>query len=157
MNKINRKRSAEIITSLESCIDMKEVDVKSYFQDLQNFGKNIETYDNFNKLSEFCYAIGNKERLKIITILKDNDHCVCELEAILDKSQPSISHHLRILESIGLIRSFKKGKFTHYKLVKEKLSEYLVLFSEVFELSLLEESYSILKQGIEPNLLSNGT
>lgn len=127
MDIINRKRSVEIMNSLESCIDMKEVDVKSYFQDLQNFGKNIDYYDNFKKLSEFCYAIGNKERLKIIIILKDNDHCVCELEAILDKSQPSISHHLRILESAGLIRSFKKGKFTHYDLVKEQFELYLNL------------------------------
>ncbi|MFW9901325.1 MAG: ArsR/SmtB family transcription factor [Candidatus Thorarchaeota archaeon] len=127
MNIINRKRSVEIMNSLESCVDMKEVDVKSYFQDLQNLGKNIDQYDNFKKLSEFCYAIGNKERLKIITILKDNDHCVCELEAILDKSQPSISHHLRILESAGLIRSFKKGKFTHYDLVKEQFELYLNL------------------------------
>ena len=114
MNNINKKRSIEIINSLENCNDMSEINVKTYFKELQDFGKDLEKYDNFKKITEFCYAIGNKERLKIVTVLKDNDHCVCELEAILDKSQPSISHHLRILESVGLIKSFKKGKFTHY-------------------------------------------
>ncbi|MFX1365034.1 MAG: ArsR/SmtB family transcription factor [Promethearchaeota archaeon] len=109
---------------------MYKVDVNSYFRDLQDFGKNLEEYDNFKNISEFCYAIGNKERLKIVMILKDNDHCVCELEAILDKSQPSISHHLRILESVGLIRSFKKGKFTHYEIVKKQFDLYLNLLHQ---------------------------
>lgn len=103
-------------------------------RNLQDLGKNLEKSDKFKKLLEFCYVIGNKERLKIIAALKDNDHCVCELEAILDKSQPSISHHLRILESVGLIRSFKKGKFTHYDLVKEQFELYLnLLQQELFE------------------------
>ncbi|MFX1553926.1 MAG: ArsR/SmtB family transcription factor [Promethearchaeota archaeon] len=132
MNIINKKRTLEIIDSLESCIDMNKVDVKTYFRDLQDFGKKLEDYDKFKKISEFCYALGNKERLKIVTALKSNDHCVCELEAILDKSQPSISHHLRILESVGLIRSFKKGKFTHYDIVKEHFELYLnLLYQEL--------------------------
>jgi len=118
VNVINRRRAIEIIDSLEGCVDMNEIDVKTYFHNLQDFGSNLENEDSFKKLSQFFYALGNKERLKIITVLKENDHCVCELEAILDKSQPSISHHLRILESVGLIRSFKKGKFTHYDIVK---------------------------------------
>ncbi len=146
MNFINRRRAIEIVNSLEGCVDMYEIDVKTYFHNLQDFGSNLENKDSFKKLSQFCYALGNKERLKIVTTLKNNDHCVCELEAILDKSQPSISHHLRILESVGLIKSFKKGKFTHYELVKTKLTEYQVLFSEVFELNLLEKSYSINKK-----------
>jgi len=137
VNIVNKRRTIEIINSLESCIDMSEIDVKTYFQDLQDFGKNLEKYDNFKKISEFCYALGNKERLKIVSALKDNDHCVCELEAILDKSQPSISHHLRILESVGLIRSFKKGKFTHYDLVKEQFELYLNLLCKDLGLKVL--------------------
>ncbi|MFX1571844.1 MAG: ArsR/SmtB family transcription factor [Promethearchaeota archaeon] len=127
---INKRRTIEITDSLESCINMTEIDVKTYFRDLQDLGKNLEKSNKFKKLLEFCYVIGNKERLKIIAALKDNDHCVCELEAILDKSQPSISHHLRILESIGLIRSFKKGKFTHYDIIKETVNSYLDLLNQ---------------------------
>ena len=137
MNNINKKRSIEIINSLESCNDMSEINVKTYFKELQDFGKDLEKYDNFKKITEFCYAIGNKERLKIVTVLKDNDHCVCELEAILDKSQPSISHHLRILESVGLIKSFKKGKFTHYDIVKEQFELYLNLLQKELGLKVL--------------------
>ena len=125
MNNINRKRTTEIINSLEGCIDMAEIDVKTYFRNLQDLGESLGNSDRFKKILEFCYALGNKERLKIIAALKDNDHCVCELEAILDKSQPSISHHLRILESAGLIESLKKGKFTHYDIVREQILLYI--------------------------------
>ncbi|MFW9829813.1 MAG: ArsR/SmtB family transcription factor [Candidatus Thorarchaeota archaeon] len=130
MNIINSRRTAEIIESLEGCIDMNEVNVKTYFHNLQDFGRNLEKKNNFEKILEFCNVLGNKERLKIVIALKDIDHCVCELEAILDKSQPSISHHLRILESIGLIRSFKKSKFTHYELVQEQFELYLTLLHQ---------------------------
>ncbi|MFX1590299.1 MAG: ArsR/SmtB family transcription factor, partial [Promethearchaeota archaeon] len=127
---MNKKRTLEILTSLEGCVDMQKIDVDTYFRDLQKFGKSLTDLDNFRKILEFCYALGNKERLKIVTALKNNDHCVCELEAILDKSQPSISHHLRILESVGLIKSFKKGKFTHYDLVSEKFDFYIELLNQ---------------------------
>ncbi|MFW9998557.1 MAG: ArsR/SmtB family transcription factor [Candidatus Hodarchaeota archaeon] len=141
MDNINKKRTLEIIGSLESCIDMKKIDVNTYFQNLQDFGKNLDNFDNFEKILEFCYALGNKERLKIVTALKNNDHCVCELEAILDKSQPSISHHLRILESVGLIRSFKKGKFTHYDLVNEQFEFYIKLLNQELGLEVFYQNY----------------
>lgn len=66
----------------------------------------------------------------IISILKENDKCVCELETVLDESQPSISHHLKILESAGLIRGWKKGKFTHYDIMDDQITLYLELLNQ---------------------------
>ncbi|MFX0009496.1 MAG: ArsR/SmtB family transcription factor [Candidatus Hermodarchaeota archaeon] len=80
---------------------------------------------NLNLIIDFFSVLGNKERLIIVTVLKDKDRCVCELEAILDKSQPSISHHLRELEKLNLIRGWKKGKFTYYSLLKDNLNSYI--------------------------------
>jgi len=80
---------------------------------------------NLNVIADFFSVLGNKERLIIVAVLKDKDRCVCELEAILDKSQPSISHHLRELEKLDLIRGWKKGKFTYYSLLKDNLSSYI--------------------------------
>jgi ArsR family transcriptional regulator len=62
----------------------------------------------------------------------NKERCVCELEAILDKSQPSISHHLRELEKAGLIRGWKKGKYTYYNLVKEEFKEKIANFNQEF-------------------------
>jgi len=39
----------------------------------------------------------------------------------LDESQSAVSHHLRVLEKAGLIKGWKKGKFTHYDIVEDKI------------------------------------
>ena len=62
---------------------------------------------------------------RMFNALKEKDRCVCELEVILNKSQPSISHHLRILEGAGLIRGWKKGKFTYYGIERNNFKIYL--------------------------------
>ncbi len=109
---IKTKREKEVKVMLCCCEDIK--DTEKYFKDLQELGQTLRTNKKFNDLLTFLNAISNKERLIIFNALKEKDRCVCELEVILNKSQPSISHHLRILEGAGLIRGWKKGKFTYY-------------------------------------------
>jgi len=100
-----------------SCEDV--INSNEYFKELQELGENLRKDDLLNNLLIFLSALGNKERFIIFTSLKEKDRCVCELEVILKKSQSSISHHLRILESAGLIRGWKKGKFTYYGIEHE--------------------------------------
>ena len=45
--------------------------------------------------------------------------CVCELTAEFDLSQPTISHHLRLLREAGLVASSKRGTWAYYRLVPE--------------------------------------
>jgi ArsR family transcriptional regulator len=119
-----------MLCSCDNCGDINPI-----FNSLQQLGKNLQSNEKFNQLAEFFSALGNKERLIIINILKDKDRCVCELEVILDKSQPSISHHLRELEKLNLIRGWKKGKFTYYSLLKENLNHYINHFKIDFQFS----------------------
>ncbi len=44
--------------------------------------------------------------------------CICELSTVLDLTQPTISHHVKILEQAGLINGVKSGKFIHYQVKK---------------------------------------
>ena len=100
-------------------------DSETLFNNLKQLGKNLRYDEQINKSIDFLNVLGNIERLIIINVLKEKDRCVCELEAILDKSQPSISHHLRELEKLSLIQGLKKGKFTYYSLNKDVLTFYL--------------------------------
>ncbi len=109
---IKVKRENEIKVMLCCCEDI--INTNEYFNELQELGENLRKDNQLNNLLVFLNAISNKERLIIFSSLKKKDRCVCELEIILNKSQPSISHHLRILEGAGLIRGWKKGKFTYY-------------------------------------------
>ena len=116
---IKTTREKEVKVMLCCCEDVK--DTEKYFKDLRELGQTLRTNKKVNDLLTFLNAISNKERLIIFNALKEKDRCVCELEVILNKSQPSISHHLRILEGAGLIRGWKKGKFTYYGIETENL------------------------------------
>ena len=122
---INLERQEEIKKMLCSCKDY----CTDYFLNLQNKGFELKIKEEFKDLEIFFNALASKERLIIIESLKDQDRCVCELEAILDKSQSTISHHLRKLERAGLIYSFKKGNYTYYGLIKDILEEYIEIFN----------------------------
>lgn len=129
---MKQKRKSEIkgmLCSCEQCVDSEKL-----FENLQNLGSNLNYNANFNAMLILLNALGNKERLTILYALKEKDRCVCELEAILDKSQPSISHHLRELEKAELIRGWKRGKFTYYSLLSNELKNNLDLLYKEFDL-----------------------
>ena len=116
---IKTKREKEVKVMLCCCEDIK--DTENYFKELQELGQDLRKNQKFTDLLIFLNAMSNNERFIIFNALKEKDRCVCELEVILNKSQPSISHHLRILEGAGLIRGWKKGKFTYYGIETKNL------------------------------------
>ena len=122
---INTKRKAEVIEMLCSCDGMCGID--NYFNVLHNIGEELQFKDEIIKLSNFGTALGSIERLIILNSLEKKDRCVCELEAILDKTQSTISHHLRKLERAELITGYKQGNFTYYSRNNEKLDNYFKL------------------------------
>jgi len=126
--KINIERTVEVKKMLCSCDGI--CDSGNHFENLQNFGLELKSDENFRALEDFAGALASKERIIIIKSLKDKDRCVCELETILDKSQSTISHHLRKLERANLIKSWKKGSYTYYGLEKEQLNSYLKVLNK---------------------------
>ncbi|MFX0142413.1 MAG: ArsR/SmtB family transcription factor [Candidatus Hodarchaeota archaeon] len=125
---MNIEHEEEIKAKLIKCEDVENAD--QHFTQLRQLGDKLHNNNNFKILTRFLNALANKKRLIILNILKEKDRCVCELEAVLDESQPSISHHLKILEKIGLIRGWKKGKFTHYDIVEKKIKSHLNLLNQ---------------------------
>ncbi len=130
--KINIERTVEVKKMLCSCDGM--CDSGNYFENLQNFGLELKSDENFRDLEDFTGALASKERLIILKSLKEKDRCVCELETILDKSQSTISHHLRKLERANLIKSWKKSSYTYYGLKKQQLKSYLEKLNEELEI-----------------------
>jgi len=49
--------------------------------------------------------------------------CVCEVMVALDLTQPTASHHLGILENVGLVKNRKEGKWVFYSVTNPKLIE----------------------------------
>ena len=63
-------------------------------------------------------ALGDPSRMKIMLLLAEREMCVCELESALDMLQPTISHHLGVLEQANLLRRSRRGKFVFYGATK---------------------------------------
>ncbi len=71
------------------------------------------------KICKSCIlALGNKQRLKIYYLLEEysNGLDVGSICKNLNIKQPTVSHHLSVLKSVGLLNSFKSGKFVFYKI-----------------------------------------
>jgi len=69
-------------------------------------------------------ALGDPVRLRLLSIVAaEGEVCSCSLEVPLGKSQPTISHHTRVLAEAGLIAGERRGKWTWWRVVPERLEE----------------------------------
>jgi ArsR family transcriptional regulator len=67
-------------------------------------------------LSELFRALSDETRTKILYLLARQELCVCDLAYLLDMSLPAVSHHLRLLRTMRLVRSRRAGKQVFYTL-----------------------------------------
>jgi len=70
-----------------------------------------------NKVDIFK-ALGDSNRLRILSMLSVRELCVCEINAVLNVSMSTISSHLKILRNAGLVKSTKDGRWIIYTLDK---------------------------------------
>ena len=69
-------------------------------------------------------ALGDPVRLRLVSLIGARDGgevCVCDLTSAFDLSQPTISHHLKVLREAGLIDSERRGTWVYYRLVPAAL------------------------------------
>jgi ArsR family transcriptional regulator len=75
-------------------------------------------------LADRFKALGDPTRLAIVNQLAGADEvCVCHLVPDTGLSQPTISHHLRLLRDVGLVTSERRGTWAYYRLVPEAVAE----------------------------------
>ena len=68
-------------------------------------------------------ALGDPVRLRLLSMVAaQGEVCSCHLQEPLGKSQPTISHHTRVLAEAGLIEGDKRGKWTWWRIVPERLA-----------------------------------
>ena len=78
-------------------------------------------------------ALGDRNRLRIINMLKKRTMCVCEITDILKLSQSTVSGHLRVLKEAGIVEDRKHGLWIEYRLLRdEELTKKLLALTEIF-------------------------
>ena len=70
-------------------------------------------------------ALSDPNRVKIVKMLQHKKLCVCEIQALLRISQPSVSKHLKLLENAGFVMSSKDGLWVNYHLSDGSSSPYV--------------------------------
>jgi ArsR family transcriptional regulator len=89
-------------------------------EDLINIVRNgLSTDSELQKIAELFRVLNDPSRLKIINALILSEMCVCDIAALLDMTQPAISHHLKVLRQTQLVKYRRDGKVVYYSLDDE--------------------------------------
>ncbi|WP_028777508.1 ArsR/SmtB family transcription factor [Shimazuella kribbensis] len=105
----------EISSSLKDCCDVTIIhdDIVSDIQ------KKQLSLEKGNDLALLFQALSDPTRVRIIYTLIQAEVCVCDLAAILEMSQSSISHQLRNLRALRLVKHRKVGRMVYYSIDDE--------------------------------------
>lgn len=79
-------------------------------------------------------AFGDENRLTILGLLHSGEKCACKLQEALAISQPTLSHHMRVLLDAGLVSARKDGKWIHYSLSEAGAQQAKAMLCDVLNL-----------------------
>ncbi|HEX5565718.1 MAG TPA: metalloregulator ArsR/SmtB family transcription factor [Streptomyces sp.] len=82
------------------------------------------------ELARMFKALSDPVRLRLLSLIASHEGgeaCVCDLTGPFDVSQPTISHHLRVLREAGLVGSERRGTWVYYWVLPEALAKLSVL------------------------------
>ena len=102
------------------CIKKTEVECCDIFQIHEELVKkaeeNILDEDRLKELADFFKVFADTTRLRILSVLFQSEMCVCDLAEVLGMTQSAISHQLRILKQMKLVKNRREGKTVFYSL-----------------------------------------
>jgi ArsR family transcriptional regulator len=77
------------------------------------------------RMAAVAKALGDPVRLQLVDVLRKHAGtvCVCELVPLFDISQPTLSHHLKILRQAGIVDSERRGLWAYYYVLPDALKE----------------------------------
>lgn len=80
--------------------------------------------DEAEELAAGLKALADPVRLRLLSLIaahRDGEACVCHLTAPVGLTQPTVSHHLKLLHEAGLLEREKRGAWVYYRVVPERL------------------------------------
>jgi ArsR family transcriptional regulator len=101
---------------------------EQYTEELKELTNKNVSLENADRKSRIFKALADSTRLRILGLLTVREMCVCEIMVALSLTQPTASHHLKILENAGLVRDRKEGKWVFYSLPDRNLVMSLLQF-----------------------------
>lgn len=77
------------------------------------------------RMAAIAKALGDPIRLQLVDVLRKHAGkvCVCELVPLFDLTQPTVSHHLKVLREAGIVASERQGLWAYYYVIPDALKE----------------------------------
>jgi ArsR family transcriptional regulator len=77
------------------------------------------------RMGRIAKALGDPIRIQLVDVLRKHAGkvCVCELVPLFDLSQPTVSHHLKVLRAAGIVGSERRGLWAYYYVNADELKE----------------------------------
>ena len=81
--------------------------------------------------AKICRALGDPNRLQIVQMLSGGEMCACRLLEHFQITQPTLSHHMKILCECGLVDTRREGKWSHYSLNCGTLADFKLCIEQL--------------------------
>ncbi len=94
----------------EKCINEEKV-----HQTLES----LPPVEEINQMVDIFKALSDPTRLKIVLSLLEQEHCVCDIAVLCNQSDSAISHQLRVLRTMKVLKNRRAGKIVYYSLDDE--------------------------------------
>lgn len=107
----NDRTTAEDVRSAEAC-DVSEVDPRRVADVRASLIGDREASD----LAETFRVLGDPTRVRIVDAISRGELCVCDIAAVVGQSESAVSHQLRLLRGMRLVRSRRQGRMVYYAL-----------------------------------------
>lgn len=89
------------------CIDLKKVEETI---------KYLPEHEHIIEMADIFKALSDPSRLKIVLALLNQEHCVCDIAAICNQSESAVSHQLRVLRTLKIVKNRRQGKMLIYSI-----------------------------------------
>lgn len=87
---------------------------------------------NYEEYSKYIKALSDPKRLQIIDILSCGERCACDILEHFDFSQPTLSHHMKVLMESGLVNLRKEKLWSYYSLNLMQCNKILLFLMNLF-------------------------
>ena len=87
--------------------------------------------EKYEENAEYFKALSDVNRIMIVDMLSCGELCACKILEKFDITQPTLSHHMKILCDCGLVNNRKVGKWTYYSLNRETIQGFQTFLSEI--------------------------
>lgn len=109
----------------KKCADIECEEVHVHENIVEEVATHMPDEDMLYSLAEFFKVFADSTRIKILYALLNSEMCVCDISEVLEISQSAISHQLRLLKQMKLVKFRREGKSIFYSLSDDHIKSIL--------------------------------